>query len=132
MSIPRWSFIFTQNDDRCGSIPDFLILSSGDLYHGLSGRVFHGDLPQDGVAVVRHHYSTHWVHQHLQIGRKRKERKSSHLNASTPVCDKKMFPTVYVECPNLPKTQIPYFWWWWGWGWGAGPGLYKTSAEIVG
>ena len=68
------NFIFTQNDDRGGSIADFLILSSGDLYHGLGGRMLHGDLPQDGVAVVRHHYSTHWVHQHLQKGKKEKRR----------------------------------------------------------
>ncbi len=70
----------TENDDGCGAVANLLVLRSRDLDQRLCGRVLHGDLPQNRIAVVRHHDASHRVHQHLQnvtqtrfIGNMRKE-----------------------------------------------------------
>lgn len=59
---------YTQNDNRCGSVTDFLVLSTAELDHALCGGVRHLDFSENGVAVVGEHNAAHWVEQHLEHG----------------------------------------------------------------
>ena len=72
--------------------------------------MLHGDLPQDGVAVVRHHYSTHWVHQHLQKGKKEKRRViitiTEELLTGWPHSSQDKIPCVF---PALDNFSLCYF-----------------------
>jgi hypothetical protein len=58
---------FTSKDDnRGGSITDFLILCSGELDHTLGGWMLDIDFPQNCVSIIGEDDTTHWVKKHLK------------------------------------------------------------------
>ena len=56
----------SKDDDRCGTITDFLILSSCEFNHRFGSWMLDINFSEDGVTIVGKDNTAHWVKEHLK------------------------------------------------------------------
>ena len=56
----------SKDDNRCGTITDFFVLSSSEFNHRFGSWMLDIDFSEDGVTIVGKNNTSHWVKEHLK------------------------------------------------------------------